>query len=39
MSIIQFFIYGLAGVVAGVALILLVDSVVMAITGKSKLGR
>ena len=36
---VEFIIYGLAGVVAGVALILLVDSVVMAITGKSKLGR
>ena len=39
MSVVQFIIYGLAGVVTGVALIILVDSVLMALTGKSKLGR
>ena len=39
MSVIAFIIYGLAGVAVGVALIILVDSVLMALTGKSKLGR
>ena len=39
MPVVQFIIYGLAGVAAGVALILLADSVLMALTGKSKLGR
>ena len=36
---IEFILYGLAGVVTGAALIILVDSVLMALTGKSKLGR
>ena len=39
MSVIAFIIYGLAGAAAVVALIILVDSVFMALTGKSKLGR
>ena len=39
MPVVEFILWGLLTVIIGTGLILLIDTVYMAITGKSKLGR